>query len=246
MDYYFFIDETGDHGLTFVDENFPLFLLCGCLFSEDELRNAESKIFKFKQKFFKTDQVVLHSRDIRKCDGAFQILFDLNLKAKFYQDLNAIISSAEYTIIGAAINKLEHIKKYGKGAYDPYHVSLSFIMERLIFCTDQLDKISKVNIIVESRGKKENELLLAHYNSILDRGTFHVDSLRFKERIQSFHFCKKRDNLVGSQIADLTAYPLARHVINPKEPYVPFKILDKKIYCDKNGKKMGYGLKIFP
>jgi len=29
--YYFFMDETEDHGLSFVDPNFPLFLLCGVL-----------------------------------------------------------------------------------------------------------------------------------------------------------------------------------------------------------------------
>jgi len=34
MKYFFFLDETGDHGLDFIDKNFPLFLLCGCLIRE--------------------------------------------------------------------------------------------------------------------------------------------------------------------------------------------------------------------
>ena len=48
--YSFFFDETGDHGLNFVDKNFPLFLLCGCLFREDKLTELEIEINNFKIK----------------------------------------------------------------------------------------------------------------------------------------------------------------------------------------------------
>ena len=40
MNYYCFLDETGDHGLSFVDKNFPLFLLCGCITKEDAYKGA--------------------------------------------------------------------------------------------------------------------------------------------------------------------------------------------------------------
>jgi hypothetical protein len=166
MRYHFFIDETGDHGLSFIDKNFPLFLLCGCLIREDKLQEIENKVRLFKSKYFKTSEVILHSRDIRKCEGAFQILFDLALKESFYNDLNNIIKEAEYKIIAAAINKEEHIKKYGKGAADPYRLSLSFIIERLIFCLDDVDKKATVDIKVEERGNKEDKMLVSHFNSI--------------------------------------------------------------------------------
>lgn len=82
--HYLYLDETGDHGLSFIDHNFPIFLLCGCLFSQIEMENMKKKVNLFKQKYFNTSNVILHSREIRKCEGSFQILFDLNLKAKFY------------------------------------------------------------------------------------------------------------------------------------------------------------------
>jgi len=44
MNYFFFLDETGDHGLTFIDRNFPLFLLCGCLVEESKLKKIEREI----------------------------------------------------------------------------------------------------------------------------------------------------------------------------------------------------------
>lgn len=246
MKYHFFLDESGDHGLSFIDKNFPLFLLCGCLFKEDKLEEMENKINTFKLKFFKTTEVILHSREIRKCEGSFQILFDLKLKADFYAGINKILKEAEYKIIGSGINKEEHIKKYGKTAKDPYSLSLNFIIERLIFCLDNLDRKATVEIKAEQRGKKEDRFLITHFNFILDHGTFYISRERLRKKISSFKFYNKRDNIVGLQIADLNAYPLARHWLKPVEPYVPFGIIENKIYCDKSGRYDGWGLKVFP
>ncbi|HLD88282.1 MAG TPA: DUF3800 domain-containing protein [Candidatus Omnitrophota bacterium] len=246
MKYYLFIDETGDHGLSFIDKNFPLFLLCGCLFREDALKDLEAKTNSFKLKYFKTTEVILHSREIRKCEGSFQILFDLKLKEAFYRDLNIVLEQPQYVIFGVGINKEEHIKKYGNQAKDPYSLSLSYIVERMIFCLDGLDKNASVDIKGEVRGKKEDEMLIAHFNSILDRGTYHITRERLQKRRMSFKFHGKRENIVGLQIADLAAYPLARHLLSPKEPYLPFKVVEKKIYCNQQGEYEGWGLKLFP
>lgn len=182
MKYYFFLDETGDHGLNYVDENFPLFLLCGCLVREDHLKTIEDEINALKLKYFNSDKVILHSRDIRKCEGAFQILFDLTIKADFYKDLNLILENEDYIIIGSGIDKNEHIKKYGKGAKDPYSLALSFVIERLIFCLDKTDRNSIIEILVEKRGNKEDLMLLSHFNSTMDRGTYYVSSERLKRK----------------------------------------------------------------
>lgn len=246
MKYHFFLDETGDHGLTYIDKNFPIFVLCGCLFSEQSLEQTEDKINSLKVKYFKTKDVVLHSRDIRKCEGAFQILFDLKIKENFYKDLNAILGIADYTIIACGINKEAHIKKYGTQAHDPYSLSLSFVIERMIFCLDNLSKRSPVEIGAEVRGRKEDETLLAHFNSIQDRGTYHISRERMQAKTLRFKFHSKRENVVGVQIADLVAYPLARHILNPKEPYVPFQVIEKKIYANNEGVYDGWGLKVFP
>lgn len=244
--YNFFLDETGDHGLTFVDDNFPIFLLAGCLFEDLEYQKVVAAINTLKREFFGTENVILHSRDIRKCEGAFQILFDVDVKKSFYEKLNKIISEAKFTVISVAIDKKRHIEKYGKIAYNPYSICLSYVLERLIFCTDNGALLSKVSIFIEKRGKKEDSQLLAHYNGITDRGTFHVSPDRFRKRIDNFSMVAKRENNDGLQIADLCAYPIARHVLNSGEPYIPFKIIECKLYCSGTGKTDGFGLKIFP
>lgn len=244
--YHFFLDETGDHGLTFIDDNFPIFLLAGCLFEDSEYQKISEEINKFKREFFKTNEVILHSRDIRKCDGSFQILFDLDIKKRFYEKLNNIIFSTKFTIISVAIDKKKHIEKYGKVADNPYSICLSYILERLIFCTDNRNSSPTISITIEKRGKKEDDQLLAYYNGVIDMGTFHVTFDRFKKRIENFSMIAKKDNNIGLQIADLCAYPMARHVLNSEEPYIPFVIIKNKLYCSSSGKVDGYGLKIFP
>src|SRR3989338_3275460 len=216
MKYFFFLDETGDHGLDYVDDNFPLFLLCGCLVREDHLKAIEDKINALKQKYFKSEKVILHSRDIRKCEGSFQIFFDL------------------------------HIKKYGKGAKDPYSLALSFVIERLIFCIDKTYRNAIIEILAEKRGRKEDLMLLSHFNSTMDRWTYYVSSERLKGKIVRFGFHAKKENIVGLQIADLCAYPLARSILNPGEPYIPFEIIRHKIYSNEKGEYEGWGLKVFP
>ena len=41
--------ETGDHGLTFIDDNFPIFLLAGCLFEDSDYIRLSKEINKLKQ-----------------------------------------------------------------------------------------------------------------------------------------------------------------------------------------------------
>ncbi|MCX7697884.1 MAG: DUF3800 domain-containing protein [Candidatus Goldbacteria bacterium] len=245
MKYYFFLDETGDHGLSYIDENYYIFLLCGCLFSEIEYEKINANFKRLKKEIFNSEDVIFVSRQIRKCEGNFQILFDLSLKEKFYSELNKIINDTDFIIISSAVNKKEHIKKYGKFAMNPYSLCLGFIMERIIFCLrNVLD--ARVIINVESRGKREDKMLISHYNSIIDQGTYYIKSNEFKNKIDNLNFYSKNDNINGLQVADLCAYPLARHILNKEEAYKPFEILKEKLYCNGNGKIDGWGLKIFP
>lgn len=155
MKYYLFIDESGDHGLKTVDESFPVFILCGVLISENNFSKINSDLVDLKLKYWNNNNVILHSRDIRKCNNEFKILFDLNVKEKFYNDVNSVISANNYHIISSAINKIEFIKKYGKLEDDVYEIALSFILERTIFCLDEFKNCESLEIIIEKEVKKK-------------------------------------------------------------------------------------------
>ena len=243
--FHLFIDESGDPSLSSISTSFPVFVLLGCLIEDAEYRKICTKITALKKEFFDSEHAILHSRDIRKCEGVFSKLFDLELKEKFYERLNAILSESDYMVIAVGIKKQEFIEKYGKIADDPYELSLSFLLERAVMATDS-NRSTVMHIMIESRGKVEDEILQKRYNRLLDVGSGHITPERFKARFEKMEFKKKRDNDCGLQLADLCAYPVARNMINPNEPYPAFDIVASKFRKNSSGAHLGYGLKIFP
>ena len=224
------------------DPSFPVFTLCGIIMRENDYETTERKIIEMKRKYWKEKKIILHSRDIRKCEKGFEILFDLDIKKSFYEDINSVMKESCYTIIACSILKEPYIRKYGRVG-DVYGLSLSYIIERTVFFLDSQENQVELYIYAEKRGKKEDSELLRYYNEVLDRGTYFVDSSRIKTYFKSFEFKDKRDNVVGLQISDLAAYPITRHVLDEHSVNYPFDILEPKIYT-QGGKR--HGLKVFP
>ncbi len=239
------MDESGDHGLRTIDPAFPVFVLMGLLIEDSVYIETQARINEFKQKYFKSTEVILHSRYIRKCEGSFSILFNLEIKEAFYRDLNKILSEQRYTLVASAIHKQKHIAKYGKLADDPYEIALTFVLERTIF---ELNKrfCADTPVMIESRGTKEDAQLAKRYNELLYRGSGQIDPESFQHCFsEELDFRRKSENNIGLQIADLCAYPIARHVLYPKQPYPSYDVIAKKIRSGPKG-VLGYGLKMFP
>src|SRR5690606_22739328 len=174
--------------------------------------------------------VILHSRDIRKCEKEFQILFDLELKKNFYEMINDVISNSKYRILASAINKQKYINTYGKLSNDVYELALSFIIERAIFSSDEIKGVDKeLEIVIEKRGKKEDKKLDEHIQRLRARGTTYVSSDRVKEVNLKITFKSKKENSNGLQLSDLTADPIARNGIDKKRADPAFDILKGKI-----------------
>jgi hypothetical protein len=120
-------------------------------------------------------------------------------------------------------------------------------MERTVFLLDREQNKHgedlELFIVAERRGKKEDKALLDYYNELSDRGTYFVNSKRLKSYCKNFQFKDKRDNIVGLQISDLVAYPIARYVLDKDAVNLSFEVIRDKIYTQNN--KM-HGLKIHP
>ncbi len=244
MTFYLFLDESGDHGLGNIDLQFPVFVLCGVLISESSYKIIENNLNEIKRNFWGDKKVIIHSSDIRKCEKEFQILFDLELKKNFYEAINNLITNSDYTIIASAINKQRYIQKYGKLSDDVYEISLSFLIERSVFYLDSIHNLDKqLKIIIERRGRKEDKKLDDHFQKLCAKGTGFVDANRLKSYNIEITFCDKQDDLTGLQLADLLAYPIARHTMDPNRANPAFDILANKFYTKDNKR---YGLKIFP
>ncbi len=237
------MDESGDHGLRNIDPGFPVFVLCGVLISEESYNMLDKQFNKLKKEIWGERKVIFHSRDIRKCEKEFSALFDLRLKKHFYNSINKLVKELEYRIIAAGIKKDLFIKKYGKLKDDVYEVSLSFIIERTVFCLDSLGDAKKLDIIIEKRGRKEDAKLARHIGLLKDVGTYFVKGERIINYGFKGNFYDKKKNINGLQLSDLLAYPISRHIIDPDRANPAYDILLEKFYS-KKGKI--YGLKVFP
>lgn len=243
--YYLYIDECGDQNLSNFEETFPVFTLCGVLVREDKDELLREQVNTMKMEFWNTKNVILHSRDIRKCQKGFEILFDLEIKKRFYERLNDILGQeGVFFIISCSILKEPYIRQFGR-MNDVYSQSLSFLLERVVFCLDDQSEQKGIDLhtIVEKRGKKEDKVLAEFYGQMLDTGTYWVTPDRLKKYCSSFRFVPKKANFVGLQLADLVAYPITRHVLNPNEVNYAYDVISKSIYVS-NGKLLG--LRVFP
>jgi hypothetical protein len=179
-----FLDESGHHGLKKINQEFPIFLFACCIFEKGYYGNIFiNKVNKFRLKHFKDLNIILHSQDIRKWQNQFKCLGDINKRTDFYKDLKGLIKTSIFTIISSAIDKNKLIQQYGPGADSPYNTSLSFVLERSIFYTDNIG-CDFIEIAAESRGKKEDNQLFTQYQLILSNGTKHITFERFKSKIK--------------------------------------------------------------
>jgi hypothetical protein len=238
-----YIDENGDHSLEAVDPHFPIFVLTMMI---ADVKAYYEKIIpamcEFKFNHFGHEGVILHSRDIRKAQGAFGFLNDLAKREPFYAQLYQLMETSSYTIISVVIRKQKHKDRYGKAAKNPYDLAFTFALERLLPLLEGHGQ-TEVQLIAEARGKREDAELKLAVLDVVNNGTYYIGASRFKEVQFHLEFRPKSMNIVGTQVADLAGYPIARYALDTKYKGPLMKIIWKKFY---NGPGWIHGLKMFP
>lgn len=241
-DYVVYVDESGDHSLSSINPQNPVFVLAFCIFAKDSYRTSVvPAVQKLKFDFWGHDCVVLHSHDIRKSSGDFNILLNPNVRTSFYDAVNGIIEAQPFTVIAAVIDKNKHVARYSDPS-NPYEIALTFCMERLqrwLHENGQADKMT--HVIVEKRGRTEDATLELEFRRIAD-GRNQVGKMPNLD----IRFMDKKHNSTGLQFADLVAHPIGRHVINPAQPNRAFDLIMPKFRKGTGGQFKGYGLKTFP
>jgi hypothetical protein len=231
MKYHLYLDESGDHGLSFIDHKFPIFLLCGVLISDDEFTLFHHGVQIIKKNFWNTSDIIFHSRDIRKCSKEFKCLLDLELKSKFHTELNSLIKKSIFTIIPSGIHKQHHIRQYGLISSDPYELCLSNIIDNTVRIVNGIAGTpNQLKIIIEKRGKKEDNQLASHLNKIMANGTHKISRSLIQKFEIEYSFKSKKENNHGLQLADLIAYPIAKFALNNERENLAFKIIEEKIH----------------
>ncbi len=232
-DYIVFVDESGDHSLTSIDPDFPVFALSFCVVKKADYIGAVVPAMQgLKFKYWGHDAVVLHEHEIRKTTGDFAFLrADKALREGFYEDLNTMMVDAPITIIASVIDKVRLKAKYPH-PWSPYRIALHFCLERLLlFLTSMGQEGKLVHVIFECRGKAEDAELELAFRRIVDgSSTWGWTSRDFSPMGFTPRFARKSVNSTGLQLADLTARPIALKTIRPTQPNRAYDIILTKVF----------------
>jgi hypothetical protein len=241
-DYIVYVDESGDHGLVSIDPEYPVFVLIFCIFSkQDYVDKIIPALARFKIKFWGHDEVVLHEHDIRKPKNEFTILMNKAVRETFSVELSNLINAAPFTIIASIVDKKKFTSQYVKPV-NPYEISLEFGLERVFRHLSDIGQSDKITpVIVEKRGKKEDDALELCFRRIRDGSNFLNKKLPYE-----LVMIDKKSNSTGLQIADLTARPIGIKTLRPDQPNRAFEIIKTKLRKSPKGDVKGWGLKVFP
>jgi hypothetical protein len=244
--YVVYVDESGDHGMQTVDDNYPVFVLAFCVFHK---RYYSEKVVpalqKFKFNHFGHDLAVLHEHEIRKEKGDFKFQTRQH-KQDFLVELTSIIEASNFILISCVIDKEQLRSKPGIPP-NPYHLALGFCLETLYELLQEKNQDDKLtHVVVECRGKKEDNELELEFRRICDGANRWGKSLPFDVK-----FADKKVNSAGLQLADLVARPIGLSVLRPEQDNRAFDVLKRKFFCCGGRKNVGegfenWGLKIYP
>ena len=220
-DYIIFADESGDHGITSINPENPVFVLVFCIFKKaDYISIVKQAVAKFKIDFWGHDLVILHNHAIRKANGEFVFLFDEEKRAVFLHALNEMIKTIPFSIATTAIDK----RLLGNTEPEnPYFLALGSCLDQTLSFLESNQQLHRLtHLIVESRGKPEDKDLGLAFDLI-------ATGMLPKRYPLKLSFASKQTNNCGLQIADLVAYPIARHVIKRAQSNKAFEIVKEKL-----------------
>jgi len=230
-DYIIFADESGDHSLTSINPDYPIFVLCFCIVRKDYyIEQIVPEVHRIKMRYFGHDQVVFHERDFVKRTGDFGAL-PKNIREGLLAELTAFMSQAEMKLVAAVIRKKELVQKYAS-PFNPYDIGLQFCLELTHdFLRQHKQNNRLTHIIAESRGKIEDKKLKDEFNQIIDgRRCWGWVNPKYSDTPMSLYCSSKGSNSSGMQIADLTARPIGLSVLRENQQNRAFEIIRGKIW----------------
>jgi len=239
-----FLDESGDHNLSAIDPQHPIFVLGGVIADKEyALSEMVNTLNAFKIELFGTTDIVLHTADFTRQKNGFEQMKEKAFCDRFYDKLNQLISELNITILACAIKKQQHMDRYGLDAIDPYHLSLNILVER--FCFDIGKNSQKGKIIAEARDSSlNNQLELAWLNAKIS-GTHYLQAIDIHNRIENLTIKTKQDKVAGLEIADIIVTPIARKVLG-RTSRIDLNIIKAKMRKNYLGEITGYGLVVLP
>lgn len=239
-----FLDESGDHSLRVIDDQYPVFVLGGIIADVRYAKDVmDHELRRFKREMFGNEDIVLHTADLSRNKNGFERLKDRGFRDEFYLKLNHLMRSLDYKVVACVISKHAYVERYGQQAFDPYEQCLRVLVER--YCYEIGGYGDCGWIVAESRHATLDGRLMATWAELKASGTYHVSGSTVGSRIRDLVYREKSRNIAGLQIADLVVSPIGRYVLG-KQSNEDFRIVESKFRRLDSDDYRGPGLVILP
>ena len=237
-------DESGDHSLRHIQPAYPVFVLGGVLLADgDAVAGAEAALARFKGRWFGPRRVVLHTADMVRNRGEFAFLSDSTVRARFFDDLNGLLSDLDFSVLACAVRKDAHLERYGDAAIDPYLLALTILCER--FCFEIGSNTETGRVTVERRTPQLDREVETAWSYLRTRGTRYVRPSLIARRIVALDLVGKEDAPAGMELADLVVSPLGRMLLG-RPSMVDQAVVSAKLRRGPGGGERGRGLIVLP
>lgn len=232
--YRIYIDEVGNHDMTHADDPNQRFLsLTGVILESDyTLRTLQPEIEELKRRFFQRDPdvpIIFHRKELVNRRPPFQTLNDPAIEAAFNTALLEALTRWDYRVITVVLDKKEHRDRYRVWHHQPYHYCLQVLLERFVLFLQH--RAVHGDVMIESRGGKEDEKLKESFRRLYARGTDFIAPDRWQAWLTSgeLKVKPKSANIAGLQLADLVAHPSRREILVQRHLMVD----DRQIFGDQ-------------
>ncbi len=260
--YRIYIDEVGNHDLVHADDPNQRFLaLTGVIIEANyTLQTLRPEMEQIKAEFFQKDPdepVIFHRKEMVNKRWPFKVLRDSEVEGRFNSILLSSLTRWQYHVVTVVIDKLAHREQYNLWHYHPYHYCLKVLLERYILFLHYGNH--RGDVMVESRGGKEDRKLKDSYTRLYKDGTDNISIRIWQTRLTSkeLKIKPKKTNITGLQLADLIAHPSRREILMDNELLSNNRtvfgdkicaILRQSKYLRNNrtGQIEGYGKKLLP
>jgi hypothetical protein len=191
----------------------------------------------------------IHEPDVRKREGPFAG----QRGAAVVNSLADFLKGAEFDVVACAINRVEYRKVAFPDPLDatlPDHMylfAMDVLFERIAMVLDKMFAGGRAEVIVESRGPREDALLQYEFARLHLDGTSYIGDAFFRSRLRpGITFLGKTQNCTGLQLADLVARPISEKVADPIVTPERWSEVRTKLSQGKETKHSILGLKIAP
>lgn len=215
--YRLYIDESGDHVFRQLDDERHRYLcLLGCWFRDEDYRPFHHQLEALKQKHVPhnpDDPVILHREEIVNRRGPFWRLRDQVKADAFDNDLLKLVAATRFKVIAVVIDKASLQKEYPTPSH-PYHLGIGFMLQRYCGYLNHINR--RGDVMAESRGGKENQLLSASYEWCYERGLWTytpADSIQQALTTRKLKIKQKSANIAGLQLADILSNPVRKALL---------------------------------